>query len=472
MNRVFVFGLLCGAGVALTAFSCTTLLGNDFVISAGNGGNGGTGPGGGAGGDGGSGDGGTGGTGGAIGTGGMGPGPLTCEWLNVEQVESLATQPIGLRSYDGGRMFATRTDRAIRWATTRPGANASAPILTLYSVTDTNTFVQPYQGSEVFGFVQLDGNTAALLYRAPLVGAPGTQFRMLAIDNEDESGLNAVRSDLFPVTGAIDRVQARAVSLSDGSATILHTVRVNGGPYEAFISSWDGNIATTPVRFDDSADENAYTSGDYELAAVARYGSDNFVVLGAPFENATRIRHFVVPDDVTAGLTPIRDDAAVITKPFLAGIEPRADGDFLVSYALIGASAEVRMTVLAGSALASHDETTFPVADALPAASIPDETQLISTDESLIFVGVFDTPEDGMQLAIVHRQSGTRFDGYLTYPNLTIFPGNFTVQRVAAAITSDAIDTAFGAEIIVAFFLTDDDSGHDEMFVGRISCSG
>src|SRR5690606_39195399 len=120
VRAAWLIGAVCALGVGAAA-SCTTLLGNDFVITGGTGASGGAGPGPGVGGTGAANNGGAGGSGamGAGGNGGTGPGPLTCTWIDLEQVESLATEPSGFRNYQGGRMHATLAGNAVRWAVPR-----------------------------------------------------------------------------------------------------------------------------------------------------------------------------------------------------------------------------------------------------------------------------------------------------------------------------------------------------------------
>jgi hypothetical protein len=454
--------------------SCTAILGNDFTIigGAGGGASGGAGPG--SGGSGGSGASSTGGGGMGGGMGGEGPGPLSCDWATMEQVQTLEGDPSGFREYNGGQMYMSETGRLVRWTVGRPDPNNSDQGVILFSADEDNVNITTVTGHEGFSFVRLDGQNHALPV-AEFTNSPQSRIlRLLVLDDDDEQGTGGTFHELTTLTGDIQHFEARALSPGDGTALVLYTAQLDTGPFEAHALEWDGVSAGTPVLFDDSSGHPSYTDGDYEFAVATRDGIDNHVVLGTAFDGGTRTRHFVIPDGDLASAAIARDEPASLMQPVLVDFHRRSTGDFTVSYAALGAAApELYMGILPGSELATHDPADLPLAASLTANSIPGEAQLLTTTDSLLLVGTENGMPLGLRAVIVHRLSGVRFDEFIPFPDAGIFPTDFDIQRVSAAsVDGDVFDTFLGGDIYVAFHLVNNDGTdpHSEMFFGRLEC--
>lgn len=462
---------------ALTLAACTTLLGNDFTIvdGSGGGGPGQGGAGGGATGGGGSGASSNGGSGGAGGGGGvMGPGPLDCTWIDVEKVADLSSEPAGSDQWGGGRMQMTLTDREVRWIVGRTLASG-AQVIELFSANEDNVETSAhgtYTGC--YGFARIDGNTTGALLEGPAAGAQGRIIDLMLIDDSDSSGSGATTESIAATIGDVSDYEAAITSAGDGTAAIAYTHRLSGDVHRAKFVRWVNGTGTEPeVEFDNSTATPSLTAGDYEVGFFVRDADgDNHALLGTAFEGATRARHFILPDDVSGMVTPTRNDVLTSTSPILLpeSVRRRADDTFLAAYAVFTDPAEVRMGTFPASELDTHAPTDLPVVSTIVSTEVPDETGFDATDNSLLIMGTQTDATLGVRLMLFHKDSGLRENVLLAYPDSGIFPSSYEVQRFNAVFVSDTIDTTFGGEIYAAWYVRDDATSKDSMYLGRVEC--
>jgi hypothetical protein len=438
--------------------SCTAILGNDFVITEGSGASGG----GSAGGASAT----TGGAGGAGAAGGSGggddaPGPLQCDWLTLERVQTLATD----EQYGGGRMYISRAGQAVRWAAT--AFSPAGSNIHVFMATDNQVSQASFAGTDAFPFIKLDGNNYGMINGDRSGGV--FVLRLLMLANGETNG---IQEELARVVGNTNHAEAVGFSSGDdGTASIMYATRVDNGDYTASLVRWNGADVNAPVAFNDSSDTPSLNSNDYEIMAIARDGTTNYAILGGPFEGAARTRHFLVPDDVTGAVTPIVDTPASSTDPILAAVQRRSDGDFLVIDVQIGGTPKIYMGVLPFAEIPTHDALALPSVTSLPATSVPTgEVDLMSSPESLVIGGVFANNSSGVHFSVVHRQSGVRFDGLMPFP-AGILPNAFTIGRLNGVILDDLFDTGLGGKVWIAFHITDTALNQQQMFFGRVACS-
>jgi hypothetical protein len=362
------------------------------------------------------------------------------------------------------------SEHAARFIVARPGS--TGPILELWSADETgDTQTATFLGHGCSGFARITGSTVAALVEGPIAGGPGRTLGALLIDDSDATGMSATMEPIASVSGDVVSFSSAIASLGDGVAAVVYAHRVNGQPFRALFSRLDGDGATTPIEFDNSIGMPAFTSGDYDIGALVRDGSDNHLVLGSDFEGATHRRQFIVPDGVTGALAPERDITITSTTPTLLGFHRRTTGDFLVGYVDFASTLGVRLDVMAAAALEAHDADSLPVVATLAPESIPNEADIELTENGLLLLGYRDDDPLGMRVIVVHRASGIRADQFIPFPDPNIFPANFSLERLTAAVTSDLLDTVFGGQIYVAFYLRDQGAGHDELYLGRLECT-
>jgi hypothetical protein len=467
---------LAFAATCVAVGACTTILGNDFEIvggTAGAGAVGGQSPngGGGTGADGGNvnGGGGSGGDGGDGGIGGEGPGPIVCEWADVRQLDTLAGLPAGQQNYNGGQIHMLMSDNNARLLIARN--NATGSIVELWSIDeDGDAQVRAFPGYGSEGGVRVDGSHVAALIMNNTAAAAGRMGSLLVVDDSDSSGMNATLTQVFAEAGDVTDMAAGIASTGDGVVALAYSYRLNGQPYRAKFKLT--SVSGPPVEFDNSSSMMSLGSGDYEIGAFVRDGNDNHILLGEDFEGASMRRQFVLPDTVAGITAPVRQVPVVMGSPTFMGIHPRTTGDYLIGYAEFGSSLKLRLGVIDATEIETHEPADIPEVIELGAGSVPNgEAAFAFTENGFFLLGYDEDSPLGLRATVIHRQSGIRSNEFLPYPDPSIFPANFTLQRVEAVITSGLLDTVFGADIIVTFFITDDDLGHDELYSGRLECT-
>lgn len=413
--------------------------------------------------------GGSGGTGAAGGAGGgmMLP-PLSCAWTSVEKLDSLESETAGYQRYDDTSFAMTNvSSRAMsRFIVSRPVA-AGGKTIALWSMDDSEVYSHERAADAAFDFVRLDGSTTGALIEEPRPNERA--IALLAIPDDSDSGETATVHSVVGVSDTATRFDAEATSAGDGSAAILYTYKLPGADNEARFVHWDG-IAGPSIPIDDSSG-TTLTPGDYTIVLGARDGSGlSHFLVGDQGEGATHRRHFVIPDDVAAEVAPAGDVQLTSATPFLFGFEPRADDAFLVAYADLS----VELQLLMG--LVPAGELPLQSTDGLASLSFGTEILFDGgahdfTEESFLVVGHQGMSPLGLVVLLTHRTSGVRFAEQVPFPEPSVFPASFTMRRIATVVVDDqGIDSVLGGTIHVAFFVTDDDTDHDELYAGRLEC--
>lgn len=456
--------ILALASCVGTMAACTSLLGNDFTF-----GDEGAGPGGGGSGAGvtttASGGGGSG-AGTAQGGGGSAPTLYDCNWTDVTEVDSLAGAVASGREWSDGQMTAVRSNRGLRLLLERQGE------VDVYLMPESQTASQSVisQVNRVFEFKRVSGtNTAAL---AETASGDLTLYIW-----DDDADVGDWQLQTIGTTLSLDDFQATFALAAPPAGTFLPEIVYattgryanNNGPFEIRFTHWTGSTPTATV-IHSNTDANL-SSDDFELLGLFRPGDgDNVLMVGPPFEGASRGLIFHLGDNPSGVIEP------VATIPFssmgaswLAPFE-RLDRQLVFGLIEVGATAGVEVGVV-GSKHIPSDAGDWPLNAADPIPVNEAGTNVRMDESGLIMVGPRLSAQGEFAFLFWDTNGNLRANQALPVAD-QIAPDYVAVKRAFAAPRDPSFFSAAGGDVDVAFTVTyeDGDGPFDRLYRGTVFC--
>jgi hypothetical protein len=216
---------------------------------------------------------------------------------------------------------------------------------------------------------------------------------------------------------------------------------------------------------------------EFKIISVAHAGPQTVAFLGDRFDGAPLTRVFQVPDAHSgAPLAPVHTVPADLTDPNQAGdafirIHKRTTGDHLVMFAKLAGTLDIRMGIANDAELASYAiDDAAPVASLGPLSGIPQNGELVFTNDALVLAGISDANPDIIKLIIAHRADGVRFAADMPFPDPTILPANRSLISVAHSVLDEGLFDAIGGDLAFSWIF-EVDGNHQRLFYGEASCS-
>lgn len=401
--------------------------------------------------------------------------PFACDWKpgSIRLINSLADQPPPGNQYDNEILMAP-AERNVRVFLQHRTAVES--VVEVWSIgSEDGQVTGSFPGFCVSGARRMGTNRVGALVSVP--SDDDTESRQLAMASvlDGDQSSDAVKLDVLSPALPVPNLEADFLTVGLGATWQGDLITVTSYrpeaalPYRAELLYYDG-FATQPSLFDEDQ-ANTLRDADYDIVAMLRDDQDrNHVFLGSRFDGAMGTRHFILDDQVSGEVEPVR-----LIDDLLVGIQQRPDGTFLAAYAEIddtSGTLSLRIGEISGSELTTHEAGDLPVSDPIgTVADIPSEGLPFLTRDHFIAIGKRGpAATEEIAVIIAHRTGQLRANQGLAFPAAAPVPAQARIKRISAVVPDPFIFDSAGGDIVVVWTFEVGDQPHDELFYGEIQC--